>query len=110
MPLLHLPLAVLTNRDCESACDMFASAVKDQHLGTLIGNRTAGLTGAAAVFSRLLNNGTALQLTTKTFLGAGHEIIDGIGVPPDYYIPLTAKDVATGHDPDIAKALALLGR
>jgi carboxyl-terminal processing protease len=110
MPLLHLPLAVLTNRDCESACDMFASAVKDQHLGTLIGNRTAGLTGAAAVFSRLLNNGTGLQLTTRTFLGAGHEIIDGIGVAPDYYIPLTAKDVATGHDPDIAKALALLGR
>ena len=38
------------------------------------------------------------------------EIIDGIGVAPDYYIPETAKDVATGHDPDIAKALALLGR
>jgi len=110
MPLLHLPLAVLTNRDCESACEMFASAVKDQHLGTLIGNRTAGLTGAATVFSGILNDGSAIQLTTSTALGAGHEIIDGIGVAPDYYIPLTAKDVATGHDPDIAKALAVLGR
>ena len=28
---------------------------------------------------------------------------------PDYYLPVTAWDVSTGHDPDIAKALALLG-
>jgi carboxyl-terminal processing protease len=109
MPLLHLPLAVLTDRDCESACEMFASAVKDQHLGTLIGDRTAGLTGAATVFFSLLNDGSALQLTTSTVLGPDHEIIDGIGVAPDYYIPLTAKDVATGQDPDIAKALTVLG-
>jgi carboxyl-terminal processing protease len=109
MPLLHLPLAVLTDRACVSACDQFTAAVKDLHLGTLIGTRTAGATGAATVFSRILNDGSALQLTTKGFPAAGHEIIDGIGVAPDYYIPLTAKDVATGHDPDIAKALAVLG-
>ena len=41
--------------------------------------------------------------------GADHEIIDGIGVAPDYYLPLTAQDLSTGHDPDIAKALTLLG-
>ena len=109
LPLLHLPLAVLTDRGCVSACDQFAAAVKDLHLGTLIGTRTAGATGAAAVFSRILNDGSALQLTTRTFLAADHEIIDWIGVAPDYYIPLTAKDVATRHDPDIAKALTVLG-
>ena len=42
--------------------------------------------------------------------GADHEIIDGIGVAPGYYLPLTAQDLSTGHDPDIAKALTLLGR
>jgi carboxyl-terminal processing protease len=110
MPLLHLPLAVLTDRDCQSACDAFASTVKDLHLGTLIGTRTSGIIGAGGVFFEILSDGSALQLTTKTFLGAGHEIINGIGVAPDNYIPLTAKDVATGRDPDIAKALAVLGR
>ena len=108
-PRLHLPLAVLTDRNCVSACDAFIGAVKDLHLGTLIGTRTAGIIGAAAVFSTLLNDGSAVQLTTRTFLGVDHEIINGIGVAPDYYLPLTAKDVATGHDPDIAKALAVLG-
>ena len=38
--LLRLPLAVLTDRNCESACDAFAGAAKDLHLGTLIGTRT----------------------------------------------------------------------
>jgi hypothetical protein len=32
----------------------------------------------------------------------------GSGFAPDYYIPVTALDLATGQDPDIAKALALL--
>ena len=109
MPLLHLPQAVLTDRACVSACDQFAAAVKGLHLGTLIGTRTADATGATAVFSRILNDGSALQLTTKTFLAAGHQIIDGIGIAPDYYIPLTARDAATGYDPDIAKALTPLG-
>jgi C-terminal processing protease CtpA/Prc len=38
------------------------------------------------------------------------KLLDGnIGyVAPDYYIPRTARDLATGHDPDITKALALL--
>lgn len=109
-PLLHLPLAVLTSQSCLSACEAFSSAVKDLHLGTLIGTRTAGLVGAEEVGVYTLSDSSILQLTTKSLLGADHEIINGIGVAPDYYIPETAKDVATGHDPDIAKALALLGR
>jgi carboxyl-terminal processing protease len=42
-------------------------------------------------------------------LSAGRELINGIGVALDYDIPLTAQDLSTGHDPDIAKALTLLG-
>src|SRR6185437_8351317 len=45
-PLLHLPLVVLTDRNCASACDAFSGAVKDLRLGTLIGTRTAGIVAA----------------------------------------------------------------
>jgi C-terminal processing protease CtpA/Prc len=51
---------------------------------------------------------TLLGLPAEHGVGADHEFINGIGVAPDYYIPRTAQDLATGHDPDIAKALALL--
>jgi carboxyl-terminal processing protease len=40
--LLHLPLVVLTSRDCASACDGFSGTVKDLHLRTLVGTRTWG--------------------------------------------------------------------
>jgi carboxyl-terminal processing protease len=108
-PLLHLPLAVLTDRNCASACDAFTSAVKDLHLGTLIGTRTAGYsTGPGSGY--LLDDGSALELPARHEVSADHEIINMIGVAPDYYLPLTATDASTGHDPDITKALAVLGR
>jgi carboxyl-terminal processing protease len=106
-PLLHLPLAVLVNHDCVSACELFSGAVKDLHLGTLIGTRTAGIIAGAAL-GWVLDDGSLLELPPKHDLGADHELINGIGVAPDYYIPVTAWDLATGHNPDIAKALTLL--
>ena len=108
VPLLHLPLVVLTDRNCVSACDAFSGAVKDLRLGTLVGTRTAGIVSAPAA-GYLLDDGSLLDLPAKQELSAHHELINGIGVAPDYYIPLTAQDLSTGHDPDITKALSLLG-
>jgi carboxyl-terminal processing protease len=108
VPLLHLPLVVLTDRNCASACEAFSGAVKDLRLGTLVGTRTAGIVSGPAD-DYLLNDGSLLSLPPRHELGAHHELINGIGVAPDYYLPLTAQDLSTGHDPDITKALTLLG-
>lgn len=106
--MLHLPLVVLTSRDCASACDAFSGAVKDLHLGTLVGTRTWGAV-SGPVSDYALDDGSFMGLPAKHEVGADHEIINGIGVAPDYYLPMTAWDLSTGHDPDTAKALALLG-
>jgi carboxyl-terminal processing protease len=106
-PLLHLPLVVLTDRNCVSGCDAFSGAVKDLHLGTLAGTRTGGIVSGPAA-SYLLDDGSVLSLPAEHEVSADHELINGIGVAPSYYLPMTAWDVSTGHDPDIAKALALL--
>jgi len=106
-PLLHLPLVVLTDRGCLSACEVFAAGVKDLRLGTLVGTRTGGIVAGPAT-GYLLDDGSALALPAEHTFGAGHEIINGIGVAPDYDSPITARGVSTGHDPDIAKALNLL--
>jgi carboxyl-terminal processing protease len=108
VPRLYLRLVVLTDRNCISACEAFSGAVKDLRLGTLVGTRTAGiLSGPTAPY--LLNDASLLALPAMHAFGADHEIIDGIGVAPDYYLPLTAQDLSTRHDPDITKALTLLG-
>ncbi len=106
-PLLHLRLAVLVNSDCVSGCEVFSEAVKDLHLGTLIGARTAGVVAGGAL-SWVLDDGSVLGLPPRHGLGANHEIINGIGVAPDYYVPVTPLDLATGYNPAISKALALL--
>jgi carboxyl-terminal processing protease len=106
-PLLHLPLVVLTDRSCVSACDAFSGAVKDHRLGILVGTRTAGIASGPAT-GYLLGDGSVLALPARHELGADHELINGVGVAPDYFVPLTAYDLSTGRDPDIAKALALL--
>jgi carboxyl-terminal processing protease len=46
VPLLHLRLVVVTDRNCASACDAFSGAVKDLRLGTLVGTRTSGIVAA----------------------------------------------------------------
>jgi carboxyl-terminal processing protease len=108
VPLLHLPLVVLTDRDCASACDAFSGAVKDLHLGSLVGTRTSGIVAGPAE-GYLLDDNSMLLMPFHHELGADHETINGIGVAPDHYLPLTPQDVSTGHDPDIDQALKLLG-
>ncbi|MDX3006590.1 S41 family peptidase [Kribbella solani] len=105
--LINLPLTVLTDRSCASACEHFSSAVKDLSIGKLIGARTAGqISGPAEPFQ--LSNNTMLSFPARHHLGPKRETLDRIGVPPDYYLPLTPKDAATGRDAALAEALTLL--
>ncbi|MFI6290803.1 S41 family peptidase [Nonomuraea sp. NPDC050790] len=107
VPLLDLPLVVLTDRGCASACDAFSAAVKDLELGKLVGTRTAGIvSGPAGGF--LLDDGSVLELPVKFGLGPDKEIVNTIGVPPDHHVALTAQDLSRGRDPVLDKALTLL--
>lgn len=107
-PLLNLPLVVLTDRNCASACDAFSNAVKDFKLGPLVGARTAGIVSGPAGAFLLNDNTTLLNMPKLHGLGPNGEVISGIGVPPDYFAPMTAADLSTRRDPGVAKALELL--
>ncbi|WP_169981756.1 S41 family peptidase [Microbispora sp. H10836] len=105
--LLNLPLVVLIDHGCVSACEHFSSAVKDLHLGQLVGTRTAGVISGPAQ-SYLLANNTLLSFPARHHLGPDREFIDRIGVPPDRYVPLTPEEAAAGRDPALATSLILL--
>ncbi|MEN3360599.1 MAG: carboxyl-terminal processing protease [Mycobacteriales bacterium] len=107
VPLLHLPLVVLTDHRCASACDAFSNAVKDLHVGKLVGTRTSGIvSGPADPF--MLDDGSTLQLPVFYGLGPNREVINTIGVAADYNAPLTAADLSAGRDPGLDKAVTLL--
>jgi carboxyl-terminal processing protease len=107
VPLLHQPLVALIDRRCVSACDAFAWSVRDLEIGKLVGTRTAGVV-AGAPSPYLLSDGSILSITQQRSLGARGESVDGIGVAPDYSVPLTAQALSAGHDPVIEKAASLL--
>jgi carboxyl-terminal processing protease len=106
-PLLNLPLTVLTNGLCASACDAFSGAVKDLKLGKLVGARTSGMVSGLPV-AYALDDNSVLLMTPLHQTSANGEIINGIGVAVDYQAPMTAADLSAGRDPGIDKALALL--
>jgi carboxyl-terminal processing protease len=107
VPLLHQPLVVLTGRRCVSACDAFAEAVRELGIGKIVGMRTGGdVAGPAAGY--ILDDGSILVITTVHEVEANGERIDGIGVAPDYVVPLTAEALSAGHDPEIEKAISVL--
>jgi carboxyl-terminal processing protease len=107
-PLLHLPMVTLTDDGCASACEVFAAGVKDLHLGTLVGTRTAGVNSGPAHLFALNDDTSLIRLPAQHAIGADGEIIDGVGVPPDHYAPLTAADLSTGKDPALGRATAVL--
>jgi carboxyl-terminal processing protease len=104
--LLNLRVVALVDRKCASACEQFASAVKDLGLAALVGTRTAGRVNPA--HSYLLGDDTILWLPAFYQLGANREIYATIGVAADYYAPMTAADLSAGRDPGLAKAIDLL--
>jgi carboxyl-terminal processing protease len=108
VPLLHLPMVTLTDDGCGSACEVFAAGVKDLHLGTLVGTRTAGVNSGPAHLYALDDYTSAIRLPSQHAVGANGEIIDGIGVPPDREAPLSALDVSTGKDPALDEATSIL--
>ncbi|KAA2267158.1 PDZ domain-containing protein [Solihabitans fulvus] len=66
VPLLNLPLVALTDGMCASACDSFASSVKDLRLGRLVGTRTAGVVAGQALGSSSTTAAPAVAEAPRT--------------------------------------------
>jgi carboxyl-terminal processing protease len=103
--LLDQPLVLLVDGGSLSAAETAAADVKDLRLGSVIGERTAGIVAGAGL-PFVLDDGSVLAIDTAAALGPDGEIIDGIGVPVDRQAPLpTPLQLARGQDPAITAAL-----
>lgn len=81
------PLAVLINGNSASASEIFAGAVKDYGIGTLVGTTTYG----KGIVQRLieLGDGTAMKLTISKYFTPNGNNIHGIGIEPDIEVELS---------------------
>ncbi|MGM0420213.1 MAG: S41 family peptidase [Bacillota bacterium] len=78
----ELPLIVLINRGSASGSEIVAGYVKDTDRGKLLGTQTFGKGTVQSVFP--LNDGSALRLTTARYYTTGENLIDEVGIEPDY--------------------------
>jgi carboxyl-terminal processing protease len=100
------PLVVLVDRDSASGAEIFAAAIQEAKVGTLVGSKTAGNVGVATQIT--LADGSVLQVTEQRFISPGGAQIDGVGVTPDVVVDMTDEDLQNDRDPQLGKALELI--
>lgn len=81
-----MPLAVLVNGYSASASEIFAGAVKDYGIGTIIGETTYGKGIVQRLFS--MDDGSAVKLTIAKYFTPNGNDIHKVGVVPDVEVEL----------------------
>lgn len=83
---IEIPLVVLINENSASASEIFAGAVKDHEVGTLVGVTTFGKGIVQKTFG--LNDGSVVKLTVSSYFTPNGVNIHGTGVEPDITVEL----------------------
>ncbi|MDO4453975.1 MAG: S41 family peptidase [Eubacteriales bacterium] len=86
------PLAVLVNENSASASEIFAGAIQDYGLGTIVGTTTYGKGIVQTTYS--LEDGSALKLTTAKYYTPDGNDIHEKGITPDVAVE-AAESVQT---------------
>lgn len=106
-------LIVLVDSGSASASELFARVIQLEHRGTVVGDRSAG-----AVMESLGYPGSqgadvkifySFSITEADLIMKDGKSLEHNGVTPDEIVIPTAKDLATGRDPALARAAQMAG-
>lgn len=105
------PLVVMINGNSASASEIFAGAIQDYEIGTIVGTTSFGKGIVQQVIP--LNDGTAIKLTISKYFTPKGRNIHGTGIVPDVEVELSEdlrKMVTIPHDEDnqLQKAIEVL--
>lgn len=102
---LDLPMVLLVNENSASASEVFAGALKDHKMATLVGTRTYGKGIVQSIYS--LSDGSAVKLTTSKYYTPNGYNIHEVGIEPDITVEMNKDYNATEDDitegPDLEK-------
>lgn len=103
---LDVPLVVLINGYSASASEIFAGAVQDYKIGTLVGTTTYGKGIVQNIYS--LGDGTSLKITSSEYFTANGRNIHGKGIEPDVEVEYQYDESNPDADNQLEKALEIL--
>ncbi|SCG81800.1 carboxyl-terminal processing protease [Proteiniborus sp. DW1] len=100
---VNFKLAVLTNKGSASASEIFAGAIQDTGVGTIIGTTTYGKGTVQSIIP--LANGGGVKLTVAEYFTAKENPVDKVGIQPDVVVENTTKE-----DLQLKKAIEVLSK
>lgn len=108
---LDMPLAVLVNENSASASEIFAGAVQDHEVGTIIGTTTYGKGVVQEL--RQLSDGSAVKLTVSNYYTPNGNSINKVGIKPDVEVKLASEllnkdEITHEEDNQLQKALNVI--
>lgn len=110
---LNMPLAVLVNGNSASASEIFAGAIKDYGIGTIVGTTTYGKGVVQTI--QPLSDGSAVKITIAKYYTPKGNDINKKGIEPDVEadLPEGSEDWSTlthEEDTQLQSALKELGQ
>lgn len=103
---LEIPMSVLTNENSASASEIFAGAIQDYGVGTLVGITTFGKGIVQQIFP--LTDGTSIKLTISEYFTPNGRNIHGIGIEPDVEIEYEYDVENPDADNQLEKAIEIV--
>ena len=106
-----MPLAVLVNENSASASEIFAGAVQDHEVGTIVGTTTYGKGVVQEL--RQLSDGSAVKLTVSNYYTPNGNSINKVGIKPDVEVKLASEllnkdEITHEEDNQLQKALDVI--
>jgi tricorn protease len=102
------PKVMIINENAGSGGDWMPFYFREAGVGPLIGKRTwGGLVGIGGT-PGLMDGGSVTAPNFGIFSKDGEWIIENEGVPPDFEIEMTPKDVIDGRDPQLERAVEVV--
>ncbi len=101
---IDIPLVVLVNGESASAAEIFAGAVQDYEIGTIVGETTYGKGIVQNAFR--LSDGSYLKLTVSRYYTPNGNNIHEVGITPDVEVEM---DEDSDKDIQLDKAREIIG-
>ncbi len=101
----HGRAVLLVNQHTASAAEMTTGFVKENHLATIVGTRTAGQVLGGKVFK--VGYGYLLGIPVTNYLTWNGTVLEGNGVEPDESIEVTHDSLIEGRDIQLERAAAI---